>query len=342
MVTRRRATALGLALLAGTALVREAAMAEDFVRAPLEPPAVTAGRVTAWLDDHDTRTRKPLWGVPPRVAAEPILDALDAPRVAGDRMALIATAADAFRVREASEPLLRHAQAPHEGLDGYLARVHALRGVGAVAVSPAAAPAAARRLLLALVEEPAAADALPELLAALVVFAPDLDLAALDARAPRAMAALDAQGRADDGARLRARGVEDFALNDIPRARLAIGLMEEIRAMPPGPVPLGRLAAIHVGEDMRFRDHLAPFAVRMLQEAALAGRAAEVSDAFMGAFARAEGAGEAERGVRRAIAAQAAAWFGARLDGAAAEAAAALAPPDAGLFGSRLAPAPLQ
>ncbi len=326
------ATVLALALFASVAAAEDTEMAETYARVPAPTAAEAATRIDAYLSEPDTRSRKPLTGIQPETATAPVLAALAQPVVDGDRMMLLAAVADAYRVRDAGPLFLRHAAPPHADFDGYLARIAATRGAATTASSPSQAPEEGYRILVTLASAEEASRALPELLLSFVAYAPARDLAALVQRTSALVAKLDVAGQTDDGVRLEARGVEDFGLNDIPRAHMAVEIMEAIRGTTPAEARLDALAAIHVGEDLRFREHLAPFAIRLLQDEALAGRADAVAAAFLRAHTRADGqADEDIRRVRRAIAAQAAAWFGAELDASLADAAAAMPPPDAGV-----------
>jgi len=339
MVKALTAAVMALALLASAVTEEDSEMAQTYVRAPALNANEAAERIDAYLSETDPRTRQSLAGIRPENAAAPVLAALDTPGIGGNRMSLIATLADAFRVHEAGPLFLRHAAVSHESFDGYLARIAAVRGAATTAASPAQVPEAGHRILVSLTADREAARALPELLLAFVACAPSMDLTTLEHRLPEIISTLDAAGRTDDGARLAARGVEDFGLNDIPRARMALNIMEALLKATPIEIRLDALTAIHVGEDLRFREYLAPFAIRLLQDAALAGGAESVAAAFLRAHARADG--EADKDVRRsrqAIAAQAAAYFGAELDERLADSAAAMPPLDAGFFGTDLVP----
>lgn len=328
---------MALVLLAGDVVKEDTRMELIYVRFPALKANEAADRIDAYLSETDPRTRQSLAGIRSENSAAPVLDALGATGIGGNRMSLIATLADTFRVHEAGPIFLRHAAVPHENFDGYLARIAAVRGAATTAASPAKVPEAGHRILVSLTDASEAAGALPELLSVYVACAPAMDLTTLEHRLPGIVATLDAAGRTDDSARLTARGVEDFSLNDVPRARMAVDIMEAIRKTIPVETRLDALTAIHVGEDLRFREHLAPFSIRLLQDAALAGGAEPVAAAFFRAHARAEG--EADKEVRRsrqAIAAQAAAYFGAELDERLADSAKAMPTLDAGLFGTDL------
>lgn len=304
---------------------------------PAPDAAGARARIDAWLAEPDPRARETLWGIRPETAVAPVLDALAAPRMPARLMVRLVTLADNFRVQQAAPALLTHAATPHVDLDGYLARIAACQGAAVVASVPARAPEAGYRTLVGLVAEPAAAQALPELLLAFTAYAPARDMDALERRIPALVADLDAAGRRDDGLRLQARTVEEFGLNDIPRAHLALDIMEGLRRHADEAARLDALVAIHVGADLRFRPLLAPFAVRLLQEAAIAGGGPLIAAAFLRACRQAATLADARtRAVRQAISAQAAAWFGAVLEQPLATLANALPPQDAGIFGTGL------
>ncbi|MCP4626510.1 MAG: hypothetical protein GY850_23825 [bacterium] len=339
MVKALTAAVIVLALFASAMAEEDSEMAQTYERVPALTAGEAGARIDAYLTETDLRSRQSLAGIGPENAAAPVLAALATPGSGGNRMFLLATLADAFRVHEAGPLFLRHAAVAHGSFDGYLARIAAVRGAATTAASPAQVPEAGHRILVSLTAAHEAARALPELLLAFVAYAPAMDLTALEHRLPAIVSTLDAAGRTDDGARLAARGVEDFGLNDIPRARMAVDIMEAIRQTTPVETQLDALAAIHIGEDLRFREHLAPFAIRLLQDAALAGGAESVAAAFLRAHARAAGeADKNDRRTRQAIAAQAAAYFGTELNEQLADSAAAMPPLDAGFFGTDLVP----
>lgn len=305
-----------------------------YIRAPVATPAEAAARINDFITTYDTRSRKPLWGIPPEAANAPVLEALADESPDAEKMLLLAPVADTFRVHSASPLLLRFANKPHNSFQEYLARLAALQG--SADTSPGPAPAEGYRLLVSLTAAEEASRALSQLLHAFVAYAPQHDMSPLAQRVPAIVVTLDEQGRVDDSARLEARNVEDFGLNDLPRAQAAVRIMDTIGATDPQS-RLDALAAIHIGADLRFREFLLPFAVRNLQEEAIAGRAGGVAQAFLRAYSLAAAeSDENTRRVRQAIAAQAAAWFGAELNEDIAQAAGAMTPEEAGIFGTLL------
>lgn len=315
-------------------------MTQTYVRITPATPPQAANRIEAYLAERNPRSRadKRPTGILPQTAVEPVLAALRAQQIDGGLMALIVALADAYRVREAGPLLMHHATRAHRDLDGYQARIVAAGGAALVAPAPAQAPEQGYRILEALAGEEQADQALREFLLAFVAYAPVRGLTPLEHRLPVLIKTLDARSSHDDRARFAARNAEDFALNDIPRAQRAIAVMESIRRQRPGAARLDALVAIHLGEDLRFRELLAPFAVRELQDLASTGAAAEIAAAFLRAYYAATGEPEEVRRAHQAIAAQGAAWFGAEIDQAQADAARQLTSRDAGIFGTAVVP----
>jgi len=307
-----------------------AAMAQNYKKEATDISSAKA-RLSEWIAEHDTRSRENLYGIPIAAAESPILEAIKRTTLESESLPRLADAATVFRARNAAPWFLELAQQRHRhGLE-YLGRVHALR---ASAVSHESKQEA-RLLLHELTLAKEAADALPDLLRTYVALAPEADMSQLSERAEALVSEFDRLGKDDDTFRLRARRIEEFILNDLERANRALKLLDEIGGMPTE-ARFRNLVSIAIGEDLRFREHLHLLAVARLQDAQSDGLGAEVAEAFRQVADRLSLEKAEEKKVLAAIAAQAAAWFGATIGSELWKTAREISPQEAGFFGTSL------